>query len=88
MCDKNSIEHTNRHKTAEGHPPAVSASKIINHEKSMSNMWPFVGGVIIGAAGVVTAALVADRLAYGEGGGADLRKNTERLALSEGKQKS
>lgn len=87
MCNENSIKNADN-EAAEGHPPAASASESINRERPMSKVWPFVGGVIIGAAGVVTAALVADRLAYGEGGVADLRENTERLALPEGKQQS
>ena len=88
MCHENSIEHTNKHETAEGYPPAASASEIINQDTPMSKMWPFVGGVFVGAAGVVAVALVADKLTYEGSGGADLIENTERQALPEGKQKS
>lgn len=88
MCNKSSIEHTNKNEAAEGHPPAASASAIINRECRMSKVWPFVGGVIIGAAGVVAAALVADRLTYGEGGGADQREKPRLLALPEGKEET
>ena len=88
MRNENSLEHTNTHEAAEGHPPAASASEIITRENPMSKMWPFMGGIIIGAAGVVAAALVADRLTYGECGGADQREKSRLLALPEGKEET
>lgn len=72
MYNENSKENANIHEAAEGHPPAASALEIIYRENPMSKVWTFVGGVLVGAAGVVAAALVADKLTYGEGGGADL----------------
>lgn len=85
MCNKSSIEHTSKRETAEGYPPAVSASAIINRECRLSNVWPFVGGVIIGAAGVVTAALVVDNLSSGSSKD-EKNGQEEPLALPAGKE--
>lgn len=64
MCNENSIKSTDN-EAAEGHPPAASAFEIINQDNPMSKMWPFVGGVFVGAAGVVAAALVVGNLSSG-----------------------
>lgn len=81
MCNENYASNGSRHEAAGDVSSAASATGIINREKSMSKVWPFLGGIIIGAASVVTAALVADRITFGEVGMVGQRENVERLAL-------
>lgn len=71
---------------AEGHPPAASVSEIMNRETPTGKLWPFLGGIAIGAAGVITTALVADALTYGEGNASGQPDSAEKklLALPEG----
>lgn len=84
MCHENSIKSTDN-EAAEGHPPAASASEVINCENPMSKMWLFVGGVLVGAAGVVTAALVVGNLSSGSSKD-EKNGQEEPLALPAGKE--
>lgn len=50
----------------------------------MSKVWAFLGGVVVGAVGIVTAALVSDRLDSGGSGKGEKNEREEPLALPEG----
>lgn len=71
---------------AEDASPSASVSEIMNRETSTGKLWPFLGGIVIGAAGVIAAALVADVLTYGEGNASGQPDSAEKkmLALPEG----
>lgn len=50
----------------------------------MSKVWVFIGGVAVGIAGLITAALVCDKLENGSESTAEEIKKQEQLALPEG----
>ena len=49
----------------------------------MSKVWVFIGGVAVGIAGLITAALVCDKLENGSESTTEKIKKQEQLALPE-----
>ncbi len=61
--------------------PAFSISAIHQKESGMSNVWPFLAGVVVGATGIIVAAHVVDSMA--NSGGDDALEEDEEQATDE-----